>query len=106
MAIRAPSAGPHQIGKHMGVHGDLEALLAVDLDHGDADPVLEFEVIVAADVDLIEVERCAGAFGKDRFASDVAQVTPVSRIQDDVHVRDATCRPGFIEGSPYGCGLW
>jgi hypothetical protein len=86
------STGSHQLGEHTGVHGDLELLLAVDLNHRDADPVLELEVVVAADVDLVEVERCAGAFGKDRVARDVAEVTPVSGIQDDPHERDGTGR--------------
>ena len=35
---------------------DLERLLAVDLDDGDPDPVLELELLVGLDVHLVERE--------------------------------------------------
>ncbi len=62
---------------------DLEGLFPVDIDHGDPDPVLELELVVALDVDLVELESDPRPLRQDRFASHVAEMTPRAGVQDD-----------------------
>ena len=66
-----------------GVDRHLERLLAVDLHHRDADPVLELELVVPLDVDLLEVEKGPPPLPQDRLAGNVAEVTAGAGVQDD-----------------------
>ena len=60
-----------------------EGPLAVDLDHRQPFAVLRFELRVAADVDLLEVERNLAAHLPDDCAGTLAEVTALRVIQRD-----------------------
>lgn len=73
----------HQPRELSRVDADLEGLFPVNIDHGDPDPVLQLELVVALDVDLGELESDPRPLRQDRFASHVAEATPRAGIQDD-----------------------
>jgi hypothetical protein len=60
-----------------------EGPLAVDLDHREPFPVLRLEVGIAADVDLLQLERHLGADVLDYAPRALAEVAPGRVVQDD-----------------------
>ena len=60
-----------------------EGALAVDLHHRQPLPVRGFEVGIAADVDLLELERNVGADALEHAAGALAEVAALRVVEND-----------------------
>jgi hypothetical protein len=69
--------------QRVGLDEVRERALAVDLDNGQPFAVAGFQLRVAADVDLLEVELDLGADCLDRAASRGAEVAPLGVVEGD-----------------------
>jgi hypothetical protein len=69
--------------QRVGLDEVRERALAVDLDDGQPLAVAGFQLRVAADVDLLELELEVGANGLDRAASRGAEVAALGVVEGD-----------------------
>ena len=83
--------------QHVLVHDELEELVALHGDHGDALQVAPVQVRVGLDVDLPQPEGDAGPHALDGRAGVVAQVTAAAAVQDDLRSHLANARERACE---------
>ena len=60
-----------------------EGALSVDLDDWQPLAILPFELFVAADIDLLELERRLGAYVLEDAASSLAEMTALCVVERD-----------------------